>query len=235
MVIETMTFKEVYREIEADHDNLERWWVHRQREVERMARKQTRFPWCKWHEYMSPRRNRYLILTESPTRHYMKHGIMGVIALRRVQNGIEVFYTGIRRDSVVTPMVVLPHAFRRYAERTGQQLTGVDCIKTFCQRNSTGTGTWNNKAVGRSVRYNGKEHLSMCIKEGVLLGQAEDGIYVVRTFITYEMATGRQQEEFNDRRSRILTTQETEQLIRLRRWEMEQEIKRITPDFLPSS
>ena len=75
----------------------------------------------------------------------------------------------------------------------------------------------------------------MCIKEGVLLGQAEDGIYIVRTFITYEMATGRQQEEFNDRRSRILTTQETEQLIRLRRWEMEQEIKRITPDFLPSS
>ena len=105
----------------------------------------------------------------------------------------------------------------------------------------------NNNELNQQVEYTDDNirHLSdmehVRTRPGMYIGRlgdgslAEDGIYVVRTFITYEMATGRQQEEFNDRRSRILTTQETEQLIRLRRWEMEQEIKRITPDFLPSS
>lgn len=221
MITETMTFKEVYRELERDRENLFRWWEHRQREVERTVLKQTRFPWRKWHEYLSPRKNRYVIMTETSGRKYTKHGTIGVLALRRVQNGTEAFYGAVRDDTVVTPTVLLPHAMKRYAERTGQRgLTGMDCIKQFCQRNSSGTGTWNKRVVAKSVRYNGEDHLSMCVNDGVLLGQMQDGIYVVRTFITYDMAGGTQQAEFNDRRARILTPQEIEQLVHQRRQEI---------------
>jgi hypothetical protein len=42
----------------------------------------------------------------------------------------------------------------------------------------------------------------------VLLGQIVDGIYVARTFITYDMCSGLQQKEFEARRGEILTDDE---------------------------
>jgi hypothetical protein len=39
----------------------------------------------------------------------------------------------------------------------------------------------------------------------VLLGQVYDDIYVVRTFITYEMTSGLQEKEFGELRKEILT------------------------------
>ena len=62
--------------------------------------------------------------------------------------------------------------------------------------------------VGRSVRWNGEDHVSCCVPDGVLLGQQSGQIYIVRTFITYDMCTGRQQQEFETQRTKILTDRE---------------------------
>jgi hypothetical protein len=43
------------------------------------------------------------------------------------------------------------------------------------------------------------------VTEGVLLGQEFGKYYLVRTFITYDMTTGMQQAEFEDKRTKILT------------------------------
>lgn len=64
--------------------------------------------------------------------------------------------------------------------------------------------------MARSVRYLGKPHLSLCMPEGVLLGQVEQPhyLFVARTFITYDMTAGLQAEDFNAHRQHILTDRE---------------------------
>ena len=62
--------------------------------------------------------------------------------------------------------------------------------------------------VARSVRYNGEEHLSNCVPDGVMLGQMHDDIFVVKTFITYDMCRGLQQKEFEFYRGMILNDEE---------------------------
>ena len=41
-----------------------------------------------------------------------------------------------------------------------------------------------------------------------MLGQLSDGLFIARTFITYDMCSGLQQQEFEDKRSQILTDRE---------------------------
>jgi hypothetical protein len=62
--------------------------------------------------------------------------------------------------------------------------------------------------VGRSVRWNGEEHQACCVSEGVLLGQVTGKYFLVRTFITYDMATGKQKEVFDARHERVLKISE---------------------------
>ena len=75
-------------------------------------------------------------------------------------------------------------------------------------KNPHGMDSDNQKVVGRSVRYNGEDHLSYCVPEGVMLGQLSDGLFIARTFITYDMCNGLQQQEFEDKRSQIITDRE---------------------------
>ena len=44
--------------------------------------------------------------------------------------------------------------------------------------------------------------------DGVLLGQQHGELYIVRTFITYDMTTGMQQQEFDTQRAKIMTDRE---------------------------
>ena len=81
-------------------------------------------------------------------------------------------------------------------------------IKHYFSNNPYGKDSDNQRVVGRSVRWNGEDHLSSCINDGVLLGQEFDKYYLVRTFITYDMCSGLQQQEFNTQRAKILTDRE---------------------------
>ena len=105
-------------------------------------------------------------------------------------------------------MVLTPHMWKRYAERTNTDKHGVELIKHYFSNNPYGKDSDNQRVVGRSVRWNGEDHLSSCINDGVLLGQEFDKYYLVRTFITYDMTTGMQQAEFEDKRTKILSDRE---------------------------
>ena len=74
-------------------------------------------------------------------------------------------------------------------------------LKTYCFDPMCGGIFW-------SVRYNGEEHLSNCVPDGVMLGQMYDDIFVVKTFITYDMCRGLQQKEFEFYRGMILNDEE---------------------------
>lgn len=207
MIVDSMTHAEVYKELERDRYDVSRWWDHQIMAQRRRALKCTRWPLTLWFEHISPRRNRYVFCTRIFDKR-MKAVLTGVAVLRRVADGTAVYTTWVTRQRLISPMVLTPHMFRQYAHRANVRKSGLELIKHYFSHNALGADTDNQNVVGRSVRYNGEMHLSCCVAEGVLLGQQQGNIYVVRTFITYEMCSGLQQRVFGEKRKEIKTERE---------------------------
>jgi len=160
-----------------------------------------------WKEYTSPRKNRYLFFSRVFDKH-MKRILTGVGVIRHTSDGLTVYTTWLSDQRLISPMVLTPHMWKRYAERTNTDKHGIELIKHYFSNNTHGKDTDNQKIVGRSVRWNGEDHLSCCVTDGVLLGQEFDKYYLVRTFITYDMCSGLQQQEFEACRGKIMNDQE---------------------------
>lgn len=204
MIVETMSFEEVYMELERDRDNVSRWWSHRRDEITRRAMKCNKFPIKVRYEYTSPRYNKYVAMCMVYGKKYHNHNCTVLVALRRVSNGTEIFTSWFEHQKLARPSVLLPHVIERYAERMNVNKSGIDLICHFMERNGYGESSDNQKVIGRSVRYNGEWHKSICTPEGVILGQQKGSIYIARTFITYDMASGLQQSHFEWKRDQIL-------------------------------
>ena len=132
----------------------------------------------------------------------------GIAVPRLMKDGMYVYTSWLADHKLIFPMVLTPHMFKRYSERAGVEKSGTDLIRHYFIHNSHGKDTQNNRVMARSVRWNGEEHQACCVNDGVLLGQVVDGIYIVRTFITYDMTSGMQQEEFERCRAQILNDRE---------------------------
>ena len=202
-----MTHEEVYQEIEREREAVTRWWRHQLNDQRRRALKCTRFPMHIWREYTSTRRNRYVFFSRVFDKH-MKRILTGVGVIRHTSDGMTVYTTWLSDQRLIAPMVLTPHMWKRYAERTNTDKHGIELIKHYFSNNTHGKDTHNQKIVGRSVRWNGEDHLSCCVTDGVLLGQEFDKYYLVRTFITYDMCSGLQQQEFEVCRGKIMNDQE---------------------------
>lgn len=214
MIVDSMTFEEVYDEIDRDIDNLGAWWMKKREWLAGMARRRPNFPMVNWIEWESPRRIKYLVYSKVYGRNYNNQALTIFLALRRCKNGIEVYVTRLPWQMVASSIVFIPHVFDRYADpkRGNVRKQGLDLIKHFFERNGGHTQTSRNQELaGRSVRYNGEIHLCSCCVDGVLLGDeiADGMIFVARTFITYDMARGLQVEEFNEKRKQARTDGET--------------------------
>ena len=167
------------------------------------------FPVKLWFEYTSPRHNRYLFYTQIFEKR-MKRILTGIIALHRTDEGWTAYTTWLSYQKLISPMVLTPHMFKQYAnpERGNVQKSGIELIKHYFSHNGHGSDSHNQKIVGRSVRYNGEQHMCCCVNDGVLLGQRYGDLFVVRTFITYEMCRGLQAKEFEEKRKEIITDED---------------------------
>ena len=200
-----MTHAEVYVELDKDRDNVARWFDHRADEFRRRALKMTKFPVTWWLDYTSPRKNRYLISVICTRRNYDRFHGLTILALKREERGYSVYLSYIGKHSLIRKTVFVPHVFDRYAdpERGNVQKTGIDLIKHFVDHQSNGYVLKDQRLAGRSVRYNGRDHRFIAVNDGVILGDVDNGIFIARTFITYEMATGKQYEEFSYAKNKV--------------------------------
>lgn len=199
-----MTHEEVYQELEREREAVTRWWRHQLYDQRRRALKCQRFPMQIWREYTSARKNRYVFFSRIFDKR-MKTILTGVAVIRHTSDGMTVYTTWLSDQRLISPMVLTPHIWKRYAERAKVGEHGIELIKHYFLNNPHGKDSDNQRVVGRSVRWNGEDHLSCCVPDGVLLGQQHGELYIVRTFITYNMTTGLQQREFETQRTKILT------------------------------
>jgi hypothetical protein len=209
-----MTHEEVYQELERERESVTRWWRHQLDDQRRRALKCRQFPYHIWKEYTSTRKNRYVFFSRVFNKR-MKTILTGVAVILHTSEGLTVYTTWLSGQRLISPMVLTPHMWKRYAERAKVGEHGIELIKHYFLNNPHGMDSDNQRVVGRSVRWNGEDHLSCCVPEGVLLGQEFDKYYLVRTFITYDMTTGMQQAEFEDKRSQIITDRDMYERIKM--------------------
>ena len=202
-----MTHEEVYEELAREREAVTTWWRHQLYDQRRRALKCRKFPYHIWREYTSTRKNRYVFFSRVFDKR-MKTILTGVGVIRHTSDGMTVYTTWLGDQKLISPMVLTPHMWRRYAERTATDLHGIDLVKHYFSNNPHGKDSDNQKIVGRSVRWNGEYHLSCCVTDGVLLGQQYGRLFVARTFITYDMCSGLQQQEFETKRKDIMTDEE---------------------------
>ena len=214
MIVDSMTHEEVYQELERERESVTRWWRHQLDDQRRRALKCRQFPYHIWKEYTSTRKNRYVFFSRVFNKR-MKTILTGVAVILHTSEGLTVYTTWLSGQRLISPMVLTPHMWKRYAERAKVGEHGIELIKHYFLNNPHGMDSDNQRVVGRSVRWNGEDHLSCCVPEGVLLGQEFDKYYLVRTFITYDMTTGMQQAEFEDKRSQIITDRDMYERIKM--------------------
>lgn len=231
MIVESMTHAEVYREIEKDINELGRWWCGKRNMLTNIAKWTTKLPRTAWYEYTSTRKNRYIVLSIIIGRKYNDESLTGLFALRKMEKGYAVYISRFPWQRHAAPHVFLPHVFDRYhdPERGNVQKTGIELIKHFMERNSYGEISRGNKFSGRSVRYKGRDNLCKSVTDGVLLGEIVDDMFIAHTFITYEMATDIQREEFEKNREMILTNEE---IIDIYKKERKEELQRMREDII---
>jgi hypothetical protein len=231
MIVDSMTHAEVYREIEKDMDELGRWWCGKREVLTNIAKWTTKLPRKTWYEYTSTRKNRYIVLSIITGRKYNDDSITGLFALRKMDKGYAVYVSCFPWQYHAAPHVILPHVFDQYhnPERGNVQKTGVELIKHFMERNNYGEISRGDKFSGRSVRYKGRDNLCKSVTDGVLLGEIVDDMFIVHTFITYEMATGLQREEFEKNRELILTNEE---ILDIYNKESKEEFQRMREDII---
>jgi hypothetical protein len=226
-----MTHAEVYREIEKDINELARWWDGQRKVLTNIAKWTTKLPRKAWYEYTSTRKNRYIVLSIITGRKYNDDSITGLFALRKMDKGYAVYVSRFPWQYHAAPHVILPHVFDQYhnPERGNVQKTGIELIKHFMERNSYGELSRGDKFSGRSVRYKGRDNLCKSVADGVLLGEIVDDMFIVHTFITYEMATGLQREEFEKKRGLILSNEE---IVEAYKKEQKEEFQRMREDII---
>lgn len=210
MIVQSMNPEEVYRELEKDMSEVAGWWMMKRQLQVRIAKWTTKLPRTTWFEYESSRKNRYLIMSIIMGRKYDDSGLTALVALQKAERGYAVYTWRFPWQRMAHPHVFLPHVFDRYAdpERGNVRKTGIELIKHFMERNSYGEVSKGDRFSGRSVRYKGRDNLAKCVADGVLLGEMQDNIFVAHTFITYDMATGLQREEFERNKGKIKSNEE---------------------------
>ena len=202
-----MTHSEAYKELEKDFDILVRKFTYWRHELRRSMLKSKTFPRTVWLDYTTPRHNRFLVELKVFDRR-MRRAITRTSAIRNTSGGMEVFNFWLSKETHVDKMVFTPHALSRYAERAKVGKTGIELFKHFSSHNVDGLDEDDEKLMGQSVRYNGEDLHACCMSEGVMLGKIEDGVFVLRTFITYDMCTGRQKKSFEQKKLKVRSDEE---------------------------
>ena len=195
MIVDSMTHEEVFRELERDTENLSRWTDRRFEEARKYALKHDRkkFPIVLTDKDTSPRRIKYyfVVLLFRRDEHEFRHY---AYTIRHTPQGREVYLCRTYEESKLPRIIFTPHSLKRYSERSDNERRGDDLVMSMFIRSYDCAMSRNQLIGAKSVRYKGDMLISFCTLDGVWMGKEVNGIYIMNTFITYDMMCGLQKE-----------------------------------------
>lgn len=194
MIIPTMTEKELIVEVTADYLNAFRYSDHIDKKFRRIVIKSTKFPVRACYEYLSPRKNKWLIFCESRSKkEVLDNSRITLVAIYNTDFGLHAVmgtFTNGKMHYIIYP----PHFFSRYRSRTGSELSGIPLMKQFFKAN------YSYVYEVKDVQLEEDKYIREVYgstKEGVALGLFSiEGNILFKTFVTYEMLKGEQIEKF---------------------------------------
>ena len=206
MLLLNMSHSEVYNEIFRDLRNVERYEQHLRNSFRRMSLKMRNFPKFIFTEYVSPRKNNWII----STKFYGKNDFSSTFGVLQVQNGLvlhQVFVNAIL-DKFTTLCTFIPHFFERYAQHNQLTSKGKELIKQLLRDDCSFNIDKTREVSGRKERDK-ENNVHACMCHGVGLGyEVGKRHYLMKTYITYEMTRGRQKQVLESKREDIVTTAE---------------------------
>lgn len=195
MLVPNMTEEEILREIKADLPNVLHISDTKDSKVRRIIQKSVLFP-VRVHSFVTTaRENKWIILWEARTKKSIgDKSLITFICYQETPRGRYAFMTTYVNDDLLL-IVYPPHFFSRFAERMNLNLTGLDLMRRFFEYNSS--YVFQIKPEKLDERKYILNVYGSC-SEGVAMGvrAVNPGIYLFKTFITYEMCRGEQIEEF---------------------------------------
>ena len=194
MLLPKMTHDEERQEILKDLPNVERWNQHRQNEYRRMSFKIKDFPKYVFTEYVSPRKNRWLV----STKFWKKDDFCSTFGVLQILNGLVLHqvFCSFYEDKFSTIVTFIPHFFERYRQYNQLDIKGIPLIKQVLKDDISFNVDRTQEISGRK-ELDKDNNVHCCMRQGIGLGY-ELGYrhYLIKTFVTYEMSRGRQKSIF---------------------------------------
>lgn len=204
MLLLNMTHEEVRNEIFKDLPNVENWEQHQWKYFRRKSLKMRSFPRYLFTEYVSPRKNTWIILTKFCGKDYFA-STFGVL---QIQNGLVLHQAFVNQEErqFSTICTFIPHFFERYAQYNNLKLKGKDLIKKMLKDDCSFNIDKTQYISGKKER-NRDDNVHACMKNGVGLGyEVGRKHYLIKTYITYDMSFGKQKEIFENKRNDVIKT-----------------------------
>lgn len=203
MIVDSMTFGEVYAEVRADEANMNAKWQHLAMDFHRRAVKAKSFPYTRVYEHITPRKNTWLAIATAYRRNIFGHGGSTMfVCLQKYPRGYAAHLTIM--DDNENPYLITfhPHFFDRYQQYTETDKTGKALIVDFLK--GMGTPTNDDTIDLSGIRSRTPDAFHTCFKQGIGLGrQLTEDHYILNTFITYTMCGEKQTETFGRMRNEM--------------------------------
>ena len=199
MIIESMTIDEIVAEVQEDLKDITRKSDFKQPKVDKIILKSKMFPVYVHSEFISKRKNKWLVLWEGRTeQHVGKNSLKTFICICEKANGRYAIMPNFFKQRF-TCLIFIPHFFARYAKRFNVNRTGIDLIRRFFQQNPSFAYSYKIQSDNKNKH---RIHVYGKSKEGSALGiklNYKDDLVLFKTFISEEMYKGKQIEDFAEK------------------------------------
>lgn len=202
MLLDTMTYEEIYREAIDDSRNMVDWASHKMKDIQRASFKARKFPLVCVMSHTTPRRNRWtgIVIVNRKMR---KAGCSHSIAYTsfHAKEGDIYIKLSPKMNGKMGINIYTPHFFQRVRERMGIDLYGSELAYRYFR--------WNDAGWFCSKPDSDHERC-LCTPEGISLGEdLNDNMFLARTFIRYDMSLGWQRDAFGELQKRIDESEHT--------------------------
>lgn len=191
----TMSADELVNEFTADLPQVISVSDAKQIKADKIIRKSRMFPVYLHAFIKTKRKNDWMILLEAKSNKYVgDECLISIISHFDIGAGrYAMFFTSYQGNPIY--MIFTPHFFKRFAERVGVSLTGVELIHRYFKKNTSYGFNYVSDIFGNMQKINVYGSTTEGIAMGVQLN-AQHNIILFRTFITYDMCRGQQIEDF---------------------------------------
>lgn len=189
MLTTTMTYDEMYREINRDFVNVQRWTVHQGKRIKRIAYNARKFPIVLTISHTSPLRNNWTLLMVIRKKIRRPDDFYNVLFTQlQTAGGNYYFLASPRTDGSIKMAIYLPHFMRRFSERMELDMSGQTLAERYFLFNDSGAFV---------TKPDGEHERCLCTNEGIGLGEdLNDRMFLAKTFIRYDMSMGWQRDAF---------------------------------------